>query len=142
MAILLGTNSPNTSVKYDKTIVIKTIKIEFNVASYTPWIVIILASSDAKLSAAKALAKNPDSVIEIWIVDKKVLESFIRFNIFTALLFPFLIFLCNSYLFNDKKAISVAAKIPLININITNRKIQSNPTSPWLNFAYQLHNNV
>ena len=49
----------------------------------------ILDNSLAKLSAAKALARKPDSVIAIWIEERKVLESFKRFSIFFAFLLLF-----------------------------------------------------
>ena len=63
--IFLGTNSPNTNVKYERIIVITTIKMFVTVVCDKNEILTYSAISLAKLSAAKALAKDPDNVIDL-----------------------------------------------------------------------------
>ena len=65
MAILFGTNSPNTNVKYDKTRVMHITAIASNVERgiFTPIPNIHSTNGSEKLSAANALPKKPDNVI-------------------------------------------------------------------------------
>ena len=118
--ILFGTNSPNTSEKYESIIVIITIDIVFQtdipigINSFN-----IGASSLANASAANALYKKPASVIPICIVAKNLLGSLSIFFILFAFLFPSFACLSIFASFKDINAISAAAKNAFIKINST-----------------------
>ena len=65
IAILFGTNSPKTNVKYDKinVIIITAMVSKVERGIFAPIPTTQSTKGSEKLSAAKALPKNPDNVI-------------------------------------------------------------------------------
>ena len=126
--ILLGTNSPKTSVIYDKIIVTKIIEIlgDKNVIF------------DEIVTAAEAEAKKLDRVIATCIVDSILLGAFINSINLTAFLSLFSIFDFTIALLVEIIAISAQEKNAFIRIKnrikIISRKI-SKKINPFLKYV-------
>ena len=90
IAIRFGTSSPKTRVKYDRISVMRITEIvdivEYEIDAPSP--ITQSVSIPAKLSAAKALPRKPDSVIATWMVARNRAGCFISPSSFTAVLSP------------------------------------------------------
>ncbi len=120
MATRFGTSSPNTSVKYDRIIVItvtvETLRTDSESGILNP--LRMPTRGSAKDSAAKALARKPASVIPIWMVARNLLGSPRSFIRSTAFLSPASAISFILLSLSDMRAISDAAKNALTAISI------------------------
>ena len=114
MAMRLGTNSPSTSVKYDRIKVMTITEMVLSALAEMLWKPTVLTSQLvkrlAKLSAANAEPKNPASVMPTCIVERKVVGCSMIFNSFAACLLPSSDCLRTLFSLSESTAISVAAK--------------------------------
>jgi len=121
MATLFGTSSPNTRVKYDNISVITMTEIVFNVEAgmLRPVSMRKSVSLLAKLSAAKALPKNPARVIPTWIIDRNCDGCSVSLLSFMARLSPSAAIFAILLSFIEMTAISAEANTALTEISIT-----------------------
>ena len=117
IAILFGTSSPNTRVKKDSNIVMM-ITITLNGISIVAFKRDSL-NGPAISDPANAEERNPENVIATWIVESYFVESLVTFLRTKLFLCPSVSILCRSLGVRDTKAISDAAKNPLISTRIT-----------------------
>ena len=77
MAIRLGTSSPKIRVKYERmrVMMITAIVSRVLLGRVTPRLTTQSTSGSEKLSAAKALPRNPESVMAIWMVERNFAGS-------------------------------------------------------------------